>query len=73
MDRLVWHVANKLPGPRKFISARHTHLTTKYEPILWLCTDPSQCLADNQRVKTPYTASMKKLIEQGGEKALGLG
>jgi DNA modification methylase len=68
MDRLVWHVANKLPGPRQFISDRHTHLTTKYEPILWLCTDPSQCLADNHRVKTPYSAHMKKLIEQGGEK-----
>lgn len=70
MDRMVWHCGNKAPGPTQYVSKQRTHLNTKYEPILWFCTEPKFCLADNNRIKQSYSKSMKKLIAQGGEKQL---
>ncbi|OES24471.1 site-specific DNA-methyltransferase [Alteromonas macleodii] len=67
MDRLCWFANNKAPGPTQFTSIRRTHLLTKYEPILWFCTDAEHCFAHNANAKQPYSAQMKKLIAEGGE------
>ena len=67
MDRLVWHAADKAPKSYQVTRAR-THLTSRYEPVLWFCTEPSKTFADNRRVLQPYNAQMKRLIEQGGDK-----
>lgn len=67
MDRLVWHAPDKAPKSYQVTKAR-THLTSKYEPVLWFCTEPSKTFADNRRVLTPYKDQMKKIIAQGGEK-----
>lgn len=66
MDRLVWHAPDK--PPRGYhVTHKRTHLTPKYEPVLWLTNDPSRLLADNRRALVPYTEVMKKLIAKGGE------
>lgn len=66
MDRLSWYAPDKAPKSYQVTKAR-THLTSKYEPCLWLCYAPEHCLADNRRVLTPYTPDMLKLIAKGGE------
>lgn len=67
MDRMLWHAPDKMPKGHHVTHSR-THLTSKYEPILWFCTDPLACLADNRRVLQPYTEHMEYLISKGGEK-----
>lgn len=66
MDRIPWYAPDKSPKGYQVTHAR-THLTSRYEPLLWFCTDPSRNLADNRRVLTPYSEQMKKMIENGGE------
>ena len=68
MDRTIWFANNKAPAPIAFTAKRRTHLNTKYEHILWFCTQPEFCLADNRRVLLPHSEQMKKLIRDGGEK-----
>lgn len=66
MDRLVWHAPDKAPKTYQVTRAR-THLISRYEPILWFCSDPSKTFADNRRVLLPYKEYMKRLIEQNGD------
>lgn len=66
MDRLVW-ASNKPPGPIQYASKQRMQLNVGYEPLLWLCNSPKQCLADNRRVLMPHTETHKKLMERGGE------
>jgi DNA modification methylase len=66
MDRLIWNANDKAPKSTQ-VTKKRTHLTSKYEPILWFCNAPEHCLADNRRVLNPYTPQMKKLIAQGGD------
>lgn len=66
MDRLVWHAPDKPPKTYQVTRAR-THLTSRYEPVLWFCTEPSKTFANNRRVLTPYKESMQRLIEQNGD------
>ena len=68
MDRLPWYAADKSPKGYQVTHAR-THLTSRYEPVLWFCNEPEFCLADNRRVLEPYKAQMKRIIEAGGEKS----
>jgi DNA modification methylase len=67
MDRMIWDKLNPAPGPTQYVSKQRTHLNSKYEPILVFNSDPQFNLADNRRVLQPYSESMKKLIESGGE------
>lgn len=67
MDRMIWDKLNPAPGPTQYVSKQRTHLNSKYEPILVFNSDPQFNLADNRRVLQPYSESMKKLIENGGE------
>jgi DNA modification methylase len=66
MDRLMWHAPDKAPKSYPVTHLR-THLTAKYEPILWFCTDPSLCLADNKRVLNPYSGQMQRMLDNGGD------
>ncbi|APD92177.1 hypothetical protein BM525_20050 (plasmid) [Alteromonas mediterranea] len=66
MDRIVWHAPDK--PPRGYhVTHKRTHLTPKYEPILWLTNDETRLLADNRRVLSPYSDDMQNLIAKGGE------
>lgn len=67
MDRLVWEAKDKSAKGYQVTHAR-THLVSRYEPILWFCNSPQDCLADNRRVLTPYGKSMLTLLKQGGVK-----
>lgn len=65
MDRLVWEAPDK--GTKGYhVTHARTHLASRYEPILWFCTDPKHCLADNRRVLKPYSKSMEYILKQGG-------
>lgn len=66
MDRIVWP-SNKPPAPVQWASKQRVQLNSGYEPILWLCTDPARCFADNRRVLQPHSERHRKLIERGGE------
>lgn len=67
MDRLIWENPNKPPGPYQWASRKRMQLNVGYEPILWFCNSPHQCIADNRRVLEPHTPTHAKLIEHGGE------
>lgn len=67
MDRLVWEAPDKGTKGYQVTHAR-THLASRYEPILWFCTDPARCLADNRRVLKPYSESMQRILQDGGVK-----
>jgi site-specific DNA-methyltransferase (cytosine-N4-specific) len=66
MDRLMWHAPDKSPKGYQ-VTHKRTHLTSRYEPILWFCTAPEHCLADNRRVLSEYSEYMTRLIANGGE------
>lgn len=65
MDRLVWHAPDKPPKGYQ-VTHKRTHLTSRYEPILWFCNEPEHCLADNKRILVPYSKSMQEIIDKGG-------
>lgn len=67
MDRLVWE-SNKPPGPIQWASLKRMQLNATFEPILWLCNDPLNCIADNRRVLEPHSEQHQRLIEKGGER-----
>lgn len=67
MDRLVWENPNKLPGPIQYASKERMQLNVGYEPILWFCSDPHRCIANNQRVLEPHSTAHAALIASGGE------
>lgn len=67
MDRLVWHAADKPPKGYQ-VTHRRTHLTSRYEPLLWFCSEPEACFADNRRVLKPYKTAQRKLVDNGGER-----
>ena len=68
MDTLSW-VSNKAPGPVAWASKKRYQLNVGYEPILWFCNDPTNCLADNRRVLLPHTKTHMRLIKSGGLKS----
>ena len=69
MDRLVWE-SNKPPSPLQWASKERMQLNAGYEPVLWFCNDPINCIADNRRVLEPHTEAHKKLIAKGGEQRI---
>lgn len=66
MNRLVWE-SNKPPGPVQWASKQRIQLHEGYEWCMWYCNDPVHCIANNQRVLQPHSASHQKLINRGGE------
>lgn len=66
MDRLIWQ-SNKAPGPVAWASKQRMQLNVGYEPLLWFCNSPLDCIANNRRVLEPHTARQQKLIDRGGE------
>lgn len=67
MDRIPWVAPDKCPKGYQ-VTHRRTHLTSRYEPVLWFCCDPDRCLADNRRVLTPYGEYMQRMVDNGGER-----
>lgn len=67
MNKIVW-ASNKPPGPVKWASMSRQQLNEGYEYVLWFCSDPVRCLADNRRVLEPHSANHKRLMEGGGER-----
>jgi DNA modification methylase len=69
MDRIPWSCPNKIPGPIAWASKKRIQLNSGYEPILWFCNSPKQCIANNQRVLKPHTEAHQKFIENGGHRS----
>tara|TARA_B100000929_G_scaffold281234_1_gene260029 strand:+ start:25652 stop:26914 length:1263 start_codon:yes stop_codon:yes gene_type:complete len=69
MDRLVWHAPDKPPKGYQ-VTHKRTHLTSRYEPVLWFCNDPKRCLADNRRVLSSYSPQMQRLVNNNGESTM---
>lgn len=67
MERFVWSVKNKVPGPIQWASKKRTHVHTGWEPILWFAKDPHRVKSCNQRVLQPHTSQHLKLMAKGGE------
>lgn len=67
-DTLIWHNPSKAPGPVQWANVHRMHLSTGYEPILWLTNDPMRLKTDNRRVLQPISKAHQRLIDQGGEK-----
>lgn len=68
MDRLVWENPNKPPGPYQWVSRERVQLNVGYEPLLWFCNAPHECIADNRRVLEPHSQKHSQLIAKGGER-----
>lgn len=66
MDTLIWENPSKAPGPFAWASKKRVQLNVGWEPILWFCSDPQRCFADNRRVLRPHSEAHKKLIARGG-------
>lgn len=65
-QRLVWHNPSRLPGPAEWVTVRRCRLTTATEQLYWLSkTDHPK--ADNRQVLRPYSASMVRRQQTGGE------
>lgn len=68
MDRLVWHNPQKPPGPFQYASKARTQLNVSYEPLYWLCNDPSKVRSNNRRVLQEHSERHMNLMLNGGEK-----
>ncbi|WP_211243003.1 site-specific DNA-methyltransferase [Sinimarinibacterium sp. CAU 1509] len=67
MDRAIWDVPNKPPGPVQWASIKRMQLNVGYEFCLVFCNEPALSFADNRRVLLPHTDQHRKLIARGGE------
>lgn len=68
MDTLIWHSANKAPGPIAWASKKRMQLNVAWEPVYYLTNDPLKVIANNQRVLQPHTEKHLDFIVTGGAK-----
>jgi site-specific DNA-methyltransferase (cytosine-N4-specific) len=61
-QQMIWHNPGKLPGPATWVNVRRQRITDSYTHIWWFSRTEFP-KADNRKVLTPYTESMKKLIK----------
>lgn len=68
MDRLVWSYPNKIPGPIAYASKKRMQLNAGFEPVIWFCNSPIDCIANYQRVLRANTPEHQKFIDTGGHR-----
>lgn len=67
-QRIVWWNTARLPAPAEYVTVRRVRVNQAAEHLWWLSKTPNP-KADNRRVLQEYSASMRKRIAAGGERA----
>lgn len=65
-QEFYWHNPAKLPSPAEWVTVRRIRVKDAVDPIWWLSKTPNP-KASNWNVLTPYSESMKKLLQNGYE------
>lgn len=65
-QKLFWHNPSKMPAPAEWVTIRRVRVTPAVEQVWWLSKTPHPT-ANNRNVLRPYSESMRRLIERGGE------
>lgn len=65
-QRFAWHNPSKMPVPAEWVTVRKVRVKPSIEQIFWL-SQADHPYADNRQVLEPYSASMIRRIQQGGE------
>jgi site-specific DNA-methyltransferase (cytosine-N4-specific) len=65
-QRFEWHHPAKLPAPAEWCTVRRVRVKSSLERVLWL-SKSDHPYADNRGVLTPYSESMVRRIQNGGE------
>lgn len=63
-QEFYWYNPSKLPSPAEWVTVRRTRVKDAVNPVWWLSKTPNP-KASNRHVLKPYSASMKKLLENG--------
>lgn len=65
--RFEWNNPSKMPAPAEWCTVRRVRVKASLERCYWMSpsTNPK---ADNRRVLQPYSASMQRLLNKGGER-----
>jgi site-specific DNA-methyltransferase (cytosine-N4-specific) len=63
-EKLFWHSPSKMPSPAEWVTVRRVRVTPAVENIWWLSKTPNP-KANNRNVLTPYSESMKRVLEKG--------
>lgn len=66
-QRFAWFNPAKLPAPAEWVTVRRVRVRPSLESIFWLSSS-DQPKANNRNVLVPYSASMQRLLAQGGER-----
>ena len=61
-----WHNPSALPAPIEWVNKRKIRAKTSVNTVWWLCKTPF-CQSDITKVLTPYSARMRKLLENPDE------
>ncbi len=63
-EDFIWHKPAALPTPAEWVTIRRIRVKDAIEYVWWLSKTPYP-KADNRKVLTPYSASMKNLLKNG--------
>lgn len=63
-QEFFWHNPAKLPTPAEWVTVRRVRVKDSVNTIWWFSKTPYP-KADNRRILTPYSDSMKQLLKQG--------
>lgn len=63
-QQFVVHNPARLPSPAQWVNVERIRVKDAYTNVWWMSRTPRP-KADNKRVLTPYSPSMKKLLERG--------
>jgi len=63
-QEFFWFNPAKMPGPAQWVTVERTRCTDAVNTIWWL-GKTARPKADNRRILTPYSQSMKRLLEKG--------
>lgn len=67
MDEIPWVNTSKIPS-NPWATQKKVQMLPAWEPILWLCNNPSKTKADTTRILQPYSKSHLSYVAQGGSK-----
>jgi DNA modification methylase len=63
-EKCFWHSPSKMPSPAEWVTVRRVRVTPAVESIWWLSKTPHP-KANNRNVLSPYSESMKRVLEKG--------
>lgn len=63
-QEFYWYNPSKMPAPAQWVTIERVRVKDAVQPIWWL-SKSARPQASNKRVLTPYSKSMKRLLEKG--------